>query len=273
MRLQEEIGEFMLVLTIIILIWAACTTCLSVFVLQSWWIALWVVVGFFTTVLLFCLFILALVPIFKLGSYDSKWKHHIVYSIVSFILIVLRIKMEVVGKENIPQKPFVVFGNHKSMCDVMIGYKAYHTVMSAVSKKSVFKVPLLNQIMSSCGVCSIDRENDREGVKELLKAIKKVEKGFNYLIFPEGGIKTREVETMVDLKPGAYKLATKANATISPMSIIGSSKISSRRFLKKMRIKVIIHKPIYSDFYQDMNTTELGEYVGKIIDGGVINGK
>ena len=73
--------------------------------------------------------------------------------------------------------------------------------------------------MKGLGVVPLDRNNDREGARNILEAIKRVKAGNNYLIFPEGGVKSRETEHMVALRAGAYKLATKESVNIKSVTV------------------------------------------------------
>lgn len=238
---------------------------------SAWWWFLYAGLGIISTIIFFVIFIFILLFILKFIRYDNKGKHAIAWQIVQFIRIIMNIKIEVSGRENIPDSTFVIYGNHKSMLDVVIVYEVYHKVLSAVAKKNLVKVPVLNGLMKSFEVVPLDRENEREGVKALLHAISLVKGGYNMLIFPEGGIKSREVETMVGFKAGAFKLATKANAIISPVSLIGTSKLAKNAPWRKTKVKVIIHKPITPAEYETENTFELGEKVREIIDNGVLN--
>lgn len=235
-----------------------------------WYILLYVFLGLLTSIVGFILLFLVIILIFWFVPYNNKFKHRVAWYIVDFIKIFCRIKVNVIGKENIPTSTFVVYANHKSMLDVVIIYDIYKTVMSAVAKDNLYKIKPLRIIMDEFQVVPLNREDDKEGAKAIIRAIKLVKGGYNMMIFPEGGIKSREIETMVNLKPGAYKLATKANALISPVSIVGSSKLSKNAPFKKTKVNVVIHKPIDSDFYNSLNTHELGEYVGSIIDKGVL---
>ena len=234
-----------------------------------WFIILYVFLGFLSSVIWLVLLVLLFIFIVGNCRYYNKINHKILWHLLEFVRIILRIKFEVEGKENIPSETFVVYGNHKSNCDVILVYLAYHRVMSAVAKKDLAKVPILKIIMKNFEVVPLDRENEREGVKALLHAIKLVKGGYNMIIFPEGGIKTREYETMVGFKAGSFKLATKAGATVSPVSIIGSSKISKNFPWHKTKVKLLIHKPITKEMYENENTFDLGETVQKIIDDGV----
>ncbi len=202
----------------------------------------------------------------------NRLKHKIMHYISSFLLITQHIKLEVVGKEKLPKGTYVVYGNHKSMADAVIVYNVCNTVMSAAGKSTLKKVPLLPIIMRAYGVMLINRDNDRETAKVMIEGIKGVEKGLGMMIFPEGGIKTLETEEMMQVKPGAYKLATKSGVPIVPVSIIGSSKVRNKKMFRRTKVKIIIHDPIVKEEYEKINTIELGELVLNIINTGVKNG-
>lgn len=237
-------------------------------------IPLWIILGILTAAILFVIWIFILIYlILPLTKPGSKVLLRLVRPIVIWINRLCKMHITVIGKENIPNETFVVFSNHKSMLDVTVIYEALNRPLSAMAKSELANVPVLKTLSKGLKVEYVDRSNDREAVKNLLKAIKKVERGLNFLIFPEGGIKTRETELMTDLKPGAYKLATKPRAVILPISLIGTSKLSENSFKKRTNIKVIIHKPIYPIEYETFNTHEIGEHVGKIINEGIENGR
>lgn len=264
----------MVVIIFLILFAALYTYLYSLIPLESlYWFFLWVPLGIITSIIGFFLFIIFLRPVFKYTRYDNSLKHKFLRVILKFVNICLKLSYDIEGVENIPDDPFVIYGNHKSNCDVILIYMAYNRKMSAVGKKNLFANKFMNGYLEGLGVVPIDRENDREAVKSLLKAIEMVKGGYNMIIFPEGGVKTRDTEKMVNLRAGAYKLATKAMAPISPVTIIGSSKIKNNCFRHHTHCKVIIHKPITYEEYKDMNTHEIGEMVAKIIDESVENEK
>ncbi len=236
-------------------------------------IPIWIITGILSSLVTLLLLVLLFIFVAPFSKPGNKAKHFIVHDAIVFLHHIFRIKIQVLGKENIPSDTHVVYGNHKSMLDITIVYQIYNEVITAVAKDSLMKVPLLRRLMKACAVIPINRENDREGVKNMLKAIQNVKDGLNYIIFPEGGVKSREVETMVALRPGAYKLATKPKATISPISIIGSSELSKKCPKHKTSVKVIIHKPISYEEYKDYQTNELGLRIGTIINQGVLTGK
>jgi len=235
----------------------------------------YILCGLLTGILFGVLLTLFFIFIFQFQKINNKMKYILMWHYADLITIFGRVKIDVIGKENIPDLPFVVYANHKSLMDPVIVYKTVGPrIVSAVAKKSLAKIKIFGLIMREMGTILIDRENDREAMKGIIQGIKNIQTyNMGYIIFPEGGIKTRDTEEMVDVKPGCYKLATKADAKILPMSIIGSSQISKRSRFAISRVKVIIHKPILKEEYDNMTTTELGDKVFNIVNEGVKNGQ
>lgn len=237
-----------------------------------WYLFLWVPLGMVCSLITLLLFAFFFLLIASHTKPLHRFKHFILRNACWLGISFLKIRLTVEGKENIPEGTFVVYANHKSNMDPVLIYYAMHRMCSAVGKISLVQHWLMKWIFMTFDAVPIDRENDREAAKSIVLAIKKVKSGLPMIIFPEGGIKSRETDEMVNLRAGAYKLATKSEAPVLPVSIIGSSKIKTKKKLERVDVKVIFHKPIYKEEYKNMNTTELGTMVEEIINKGVHNG-
>lgn len=255
------------------LILGAGYTCLLEFTtsLSPWFLFAWVpaglILGLITTALLILCY-LALIG--QHTSNNHYFKHMILRSAVWLALTFYRVKIEVVGMENLPKNTFVIYANHKSNMDPLILYRALNIrPITAVGKKSLFNNFVMKLIGKTFKAVVLDRDNDREAAKTMVGAIKQVKEGLNTIIFPEGGIKSRDVEEMVALRAGAYKLAQKPGADIWPVSIVGSSFISKEKRTKKKVVKIVFHKPFTKEDYAGMNTTEIGHMVEEVINNGV----
>ncbi len=262
----------MLIIIYMLIVFGLTSYAYSLLALGSaWYWFLYLFLGALTGILALIPLALIILLIFKLLPYNNKFKHRLAWVVLDFITRYLfHIKLEVEGLENIPNETFVVYSNHKSDLDVLILYVVYKRIMSAVAKDDLYKIPLLHSIMDWFKVVPLNRRDDRQGVKDLIKAMKQVESGYNMLIFPEGGIKSREIETMIGFKAGSFKLAMKPGATISPVSIVGSSQLSKHSpLIHRTKVHVLIHKPITKEMYEGKNTFDLGEEVMHIIDNGV----
>lgn len=258
-----------MIIGLFLLIWIGVVTILTLLTnLSLWFIPLWILIGLLAA----SLFVLSTFFIgrylTKMGKVTGRIRHFYVWNIADFVrMFIVRIRIKVIGKENIPKDTnYVVYGNHKSNVDPIIIVSALRTRMGFAAKSELFGVKLLNGWIDNIGCININRENDREAVREILKGIGYVKQGLSMGIFPEGGIKSRDTNYMVDVKPGAYKLATKAGVPIVPIALIGSRYIKDRAPKKSTKVTMVIGKPIYEEEYKEMTTVELGDHVFKIIN-------
>ena len=237
----------------------------------GYYIILWVFVSIIAALLLEVIYCLLLIEIGAKTSPKSKLKVFHLRNALWFAFKFYHIKVTSEGKENIPNETFVIYSNHKSMLDPAAIYVELNMIISAIGKKSLFGFWPMNRITKCFGALPMDRENNREAAKNMIAAIKAVKDGLSMIIFPEGGIKTRDVEEMVELKAGAYKLAMKAEAPIVPCTIIGSSAISKEKRTKKKEIHIIFHKPITKEEYKGKTTLEVGTLVENLINEDIKN--
>ncbi len=262
----------MFFIVVILLLTILYTFLLSLIPVSNWFIFLWVFVAFILALISMFIFIILFILFNPKDKPNGKFRHMLLRNATPFSLWFLHIKKEVEGLENIPvNSNYVIYANHKSMMDPVIIYDTLHVICTAIGKKEIFQNFLMKKIGETYGAIALDRENDREALKGILKAIKMVKDGMPIIIFPEGGIKTRDTEEMVSLKAGAYKVALKAQAKILPVSVLGSSDISKKKRREKKRIKIIVHKPIDYEDFKNLNTTEIGTMVEKIINEDVRN--
>ncbi len=230
--------------------------------LSLWFYFLWVPLSILLAFLTFILFVILVFQVWMRTDPKGKIRHKVLYQVCHMVLILSNVKVKVIGKEYVPNETFVCYSNHKSDIDPIALYYGLHRICSAIGKKSLFKIPIIKQCQKVFGAVALDRDNDRAAAKSMIEAIRAVKEGMSYIIFPEGGIKTRDTEEMVNLRAGAYKLVTKSEALLLPATIIGSSNTKKRKTIfKRVKITIIFHQPISKEDYSLMNTTELGQRV------------
>ena len=259
----------MLFIFLIIIFTALYTFLFTLIPLDYLFLILWIPLSIILSIITIILLLLLYLCIASHTKPTNKFKHFILRNACFIAIKCLNIKIIKEGFENVPKETFVVYANHKSNMDPLLIYYSLNSVCSAIGKKSLFQNPIMNMIAKTFAAVPIDRENDREAAKSIVTGIKLVKNGLSMIIFPEGGIKTRDTEEMVNLRAGAYKLAVKANAPVLPISICGSSMISKTRFFKRKTIKIICHRPISKDEYANMNTHEVGTRVEELINSDI----
>lgn len=265
----------MLCLLILLSIWGLLSYLYSLITTNPWFLFLWIPLGFISTLILFIAFIyLVIVPIFIHINPNSKFKIYYTRHLCKFLCLICGGILKVEGEENIcPHKRVLVVSNHKSKADPFFIYIALKKGCTVAGKADLWRVKLLLPIIKAFHAIKIDRSSDRESAKSIIEGIKIMKNDESVIIFPEGGIKSREVEQMVSLKAGAYKLATKSDAYIQPIAIIGTSQLSKRKFYQFFKITVRILPYISPEEYKDLSTQEIGHKVIDMVNANFIHEK
>lgn len=215
------------------------------------------------------LIILIMLPICKHTKVDNRFKHAYIRSLLRVGLFFINVHPKYEGLDNIPDGPFVLFPNHKSYVDILVLFTMLRRPTAFISKPENFNIPLVGKYMETIGCLALNRESDREAAVSIINGIKLIKSGMSMVIFPEGGIKSRTDEHMMDIKAGAYKLAMKPKVPVIPVTLVGMTKIKERAPLRRTNVKCIIHKPILCDEYENLNTHELGEKVFEIVNSAL----
>lgn len=237
--------------------------------LSYWFIPLWLAIGILSAVIFVVLTIGILYPFAKITKVNNKIKHFYISQLSAIILhILFRVKnVEIVNKENIPKDiNYVLYPNHKTTYDAFVIHSIFKTQMGFAAKDSLYKIPVFSGWLESSGSLKINRENDRETLKEIIKGIRYIENGLSMTVFPEG-TRTRDTSKMKLGRAGAYRLATKAKVPVVPVALIGTNKLNKEKKRFFQTIKVVVGKPLYYGDYKNLTTTEIGNYVVDTVNG------
>lgn len=260
----------MMCLLILVLIWALVSYLYTFISSNPWMLFLWIPLGLITTAILFALWLyLIALPIIKRLNPNSKLKIFYTVHIIKMVNLICGVRVKVEGLENLTKEDKVLYvANHKSMIDPCVIYEALKTKgPTAASKSDLWDIKPVIPFLDAFRVIKINRSSDRETAKSIVEGIKYMKEGNGIILFPEGGIKTRDLEQMVSTKPGAYKLATKSEAVIQPLAIIGGSKVSQHKFLQPLiTVTVRVLPAIPFEEYKTLNTHEIAYHIVDIIN-------
>jgi 1-acyl-sn-glycerol-3-phosphate acyltransferase len=211
-------------------------------------------------VLLFCYLMKRSQPIISI----SKWALRLGQK-------VLGISLDVSGEDQIKKETSYVFmSNHLSLIDGPLLFMFIHQSVRVLLKKEVFKLPIIGQAMRQVGFVPVDRKALKGGKESIDRAARVMkEKGFSFLIFPEG-TRSRDGK-MQRFKRGGFFLALESQTAIAPVTIDGSYELMPKGsfFAKKGRIRVIFHQPVSVEGFDRNNISVLRDRVKAIIQGGL----
>lgn len=171
-------------------------------------------------------------------------------------------QIDIVNPENLPEEgPAVYVSNHQSYADILTMLNIIKHQAGFIAKEELHKIPVFSKWILRIRSLFIIRGDTRESLKTISEGVDMIKDGYSLVIFPEG---TRSRgKAMADFKPGSLKLATKAKATIVPVTINGSYKMyeETGRITKNARIEVIVHEPVNT---ADMDRKELAGLSDKL---------
>lgn len=236
--------------------------------LSYYLIPIWFIGGVLTGILVLFIIILALMPIMKRTSPNTRLKHRFIRGYARWLnRFFLGLTVKVEGKENIPKEGNItLYGNHKSKIDPMIVAHHMTRAMSFTPKISIYKVPILSNYMDYIGCLAIDRDDNRRTARSMIKAINNVKDGLALFIFPEGGTQDRDTDKIISAKAGSFKIGMKAESDFVPFTIIGANKFIDRKWYKRTKVKIIFHKPIKYEDVKDLTSSELSDKIVNVIN-------
>jgi len=203
-----------------------------VFALSDW--ALWMLpvlfIGcwavLFTLAFLFLCIVCALVDFDKPQEHDSPFYRKVMYLYIEALIKLVRLHVETAGLEKTPKEGrFLLVCNHQNEADpgILLHFfkKSQLAFISKQENKSMFVV---GKMMHKTMCQLVNRENDREALKTILKCIQLIkEDQVSIGAFPEGGIK--EKDKLNHFRSGMFKIAQKANVPIVVCTLKDTSEI------------------------------------------------
>ena len=163
----------------------------------------------------------------------SKWLTYTVF------MLAPTMSRKVIGMENIdPNKAYVMVLNHQSMVDILSIYNL-PLVFKWVSKKEVYRIPIVGRLLWMHGDIVINRASAKEAMQLVhSKGMEWLKKGATVSIFPEG---TRSKDGEIhNFKAGAFILAKDAGVPILPVVLDGTSTLARKSMMINWRNKITI---------------------------------
>lgn len=200
------------------------------------------------------------------NGYKDKFNHKFANSLLSLALHIMRVKVIVSGKENIPapEEKFILMGNHQENYDIIILKPIFKKhIVNFVAKEALTKFPIIGKWIEMLGNVFISREVDRSAAESIVKSIKHYEDGICMGIFPEG--KRSFKNEMIRFRPGALKLAIKPKADILIATQYDTCTIFKKFPWRRYRVYVHIHPLLKYEEYEGMKSQELAAHVKAII--------
>ena len=169
-------------------------------------------------------------------------------------------RRKIKGLENIEKgKSYVVVINHNSMADILALY-FLPLNFRWVSKREVFRIPYIGQMLTIHGDIAIDRSKGAASMRKVTEQGKMwLGRGASIAMFPEG-TRSKSGE-IARFKQGAFVLAKDAGVEILPVVMHGTRDVLTKHYLVnwKNRLSVSVLPAISAEQVAELEMPELIE--------------
>jgi 1-acyl-sn-glycerol-3-phosphate acyltransferase len=175
---------------------------------------------------------------------------------------VLGIKVQVLGREHIPEKPVLVLSRHESAWET-VGLQSIFVPAVFVLKKELLRVPFFGWGLAALKMIAIDRSAGRKALQQMLEQGKaRLDADIWVIVFPEG---TRALPgERLRYKPGAAYLAMKTRTPVLPVAHNAADVWPSKAFCIRPGVITVSIGPVIAT--QGLKDTQLNAAVESWIE-------
>ena len=156
------------------------------------------------------------------------------------------VKLHVEGRDRVDaDKQYVFVSNHLSNFDIPVLFAAIPHRIRYLSKKEVYKIPIVAMAMRRVGIVKVDRAAGSSAHASINAGIAQARAhGYSLIIFPEG-TRSRDGEFHV-FKKGAFRIAITNEMDVVPVTIHGTWEVwqPDAKIFYPGEARVVIHDPI-----------------------------
>ena len=194
---------------------------------------------------------------------DSKFYRAMMAVYISAIKKVIRLHIHTQGLEKTPKDGrFLLVCNHTSLADPVILLHCFaNSQLAFISKWENASMFLVGNAMHKIMCQTINRENDREALKTILKCIQLIKDDeVSIAVFPEGYI--HPDKKLHPFRSGVFKIAQKTQVPIVVCTLKNTPQVfTNLPKLKRTDVDLHLVDVIQPEQYAGMNTVALGNWV------------
>jgi len=198
----------------------------------------------------------------KVYDTNNRYFRFLLASSTAMALPLLRVKIHVTGMELVPENSrFLLVGNHRSKFDSIVTWHVLRKQnISYISKPENFKVPGYGRVIRKCAFLPIDRENPRNALTTINKAVQLLKNDVVSIgVYPEG---TRSHDgSLLPFRDGVFKIAQKAQVPILVLAIRGAENICQNWYKRRTDVYVDFIDLIEPEKVCSLKTVQIGQII------------
>ena len=186
---------------------------------------------------------------------------------IQSVLPLLKIHVKTKGMEKVPTNGrFMLVCNHTSISDpILLLYAMPKSQLAFISKKENSDMFVIGPMMHKLQCQLINRENDREALKTILKCIEILKEDKASIgVFPEGGI--NDDLKFHHFRPGVFKIAQKTKVPIVVCTLKNTKDVVDNILrYKRSDVELSVLRVVQPEEFEGVTTVELANRIHKIM--------
>ena len=204
----------------------------------------------------------------KPQEHDSKYFRRLVKLYIPAVFSLLRMDIQAEGMEKLPgDGRFLLVCNHLNILDPVLLLGCFPQCQLAfISKRENADMFLIGKIMHRLMCQMINRENDREALKTIIRCIQMIrDDEVSVAVFPEG-YTSRDVK-LHHFRSGVFKIATKTQVPIVLCTVKNTQQVFHNiTRLKKTTVPLHVVDVIQPETFADRTAVDISqEAYGKML--------
>ncbi len=196
----------------------------------------------------------------------NKFFYWFITETIWIIMLFSNTKVHTTGLDKLPKGTKYLFvSNHISKFDQFCTLlKLPKEGLIFISKPENLDIPIAGAFMHKAGFIPINRTDNVEGLKAILKAVNAISKGYASVGISPEGTRSKTLE-LLPFHPGSFKIATKTHCPIVVACFQNTHLVKRNFFFKRTNVYFDILKTIPYEEYKDKNTIEISSEVENMI--------
>ena len=190
---------------------------------------------------------------------DNPFYRTVANLVIGAALPFLRIHVKKTGLEKVPtDRRFLLVCNHTNDSDpIILLYAMPKSQLAFISKRENSTMFVIGPMMHKLLCQMINRENDREALKTILRCIQIIkEDKASIAVFPEGGIDDDGL--LHHFKPGVFKIAQKTGVPVVVCTLKNTKQVVHNILkLKPSYVELNVLQTIEPEEFKGITTVEL----------------
>ncbi len=197
-----------------------------------------------------------------LGNHSEEERYHYLQEVIEMMQRTGHTKTEVYGEENLPKEGgYTMYSNHQGKYDAFGIVSKHKKTCTVVMDKAKSYAIFINEVIDLIKGKRLDKEDVKQGLTIINEVAEEVKQGKRYIIFPEGSYTKEKKNSLIEFKPGCFKVSLKSKTPIVPVTLIDSYKAWNTSSLKTVTTQVHFLKPIFWEEYKGMKTQQIAALV------------